>query len=499
LAWPANYVMEFQRDDGLTFKTGPIAVDPLRVLATGETITTPAVHLGYVRRDFDAAVQAMHTHIRRSVSPQRDPDHAYRIQYIIPEDQGPSLYHGSDFNEENLKKCIDVAAAVGIETFILDFGWAESAGKWFPSGLDPLRNYAHKKGLLFGLYSEIEGGRGEWNKTEAFIKNPKWFAGYILNIAIPEAAAWMESEWIGIAERLKVDLFRHDQNAVMRHEGTVSMQHGFPENDYWRHYEAFYAMTDRIRATYPNMVLQQAASGGCRLDLATIGHWDEHFASDRTFNPWIYQMASGMSVFLPPEILVSPHGMMGDQTGKYIEHPDLVTMLRGAYAMGNTPMIFNAMLPKSLEELKPEVQETFLHYANLYKTFIRPMLATCEVWHIAPVNAIGGVETGDWFAMEFTSPDKKQAWATVIRLSQTRGKSMNLSWHLPLQLRRPAAPDAYLLKPKGLNAEMNYHVTFDNTGKVETHSGAKLMAEGLLIRTPANPCSELLLFEEAKE
>jgi len=101
--------------------------------------------------------------------------------------------------------------------------------------------------------------------------------------------------------------------------------------------------------------------------------------------------------------------------------------------------------------------------------------------------------------MEFTSPDKKKGWATVIRLSQTRGKSMNLPWHLPLHLRRPAAPDSYLLKPKGLNADKNYRVTFDNTGNVETHSGAKLMAEGLLIRTPANPSSELLLFEEAKE
>jgi len=59
LAWPANYVMEFQRDEGLTFKSGPIAVNPLRVLSPGETITTPAVYLGYVRRNFDAAVQAM--------------------------------------------------------------------------------------------------------------------------------------------------------------------------------------------------------------------------------------------------------------------------------------------------------------------------------------------------------------------------------------------------------------------------------------------------------
>ena len=65
-------------------------------------------------------------------------------------------YHGSDFNEENLKKCIDVAAAVGLETFILDYGWAEIAGKWFPKaewfprGLDPLPTYARLSGARKG-------------------------------------------------------------------------------------------------------------------------------------------------------------------------------------------------------------------------------------------------------------------------------------------------------------------------------------------------------------
>ncbi len=61
--------MEFQKAGGLTFKIGPISTHVLRVVDPGETIATPAVHLAHVKGDFDATVQAMHNHIRRSVLP----------------------------------------------------------------------------------------------------------------------------------------------------------------------------------------------------------------------------------------------------------------------------------------------------------------------------------------------------------------------------------------------------------------------------------------------
>lgn len=56
LAWPVNYKMEFQNAQGLSFKIGPTAINALRVIAPGETITSPSVHLGCVRGDFDTAV-----------------------------------------------------------------------------------------------------------------------------------------------------------------------------------------------------------------------------------------------------------------------------------------------------------------------------------------------------------------------------------------------------------------------------------------------------------
>jgi alpha-galactosidase len=492
LAWPVNYVMEFQRERGLSFKIGPLAANALRVISPSETIATPAVHLAHTQGDFDATVQAMHDHVRRSVLPKRQPDRAHLVQYVFPEDWPLSVYHGDDFNETNLKKLIDVCAAVGVELFILDGStWFEGYGNWvpkakrFPNGLAPLREYAHRKGILFGVYAEVEGGRGDWTRAKVFHEHPDWFHSFpgslnashdkcFLNLSIPEAAGYMESELTRLIEGLKLDLYRHDQNLGGGRDGTATLRGGFIESDWWRHHEAFYAICDRIRAEHPDLILQQASGGGTRLELATLARWDENYTSDRAAYPYVYQMASGLSVYLPPETLVTPIGMAGNCRNQ----PDFVTQLRAVYALGQTPFIFDAMLPKSLDELTPENRDRCLHYANLYKTFVRPILPTCRVYHHAPVSATGGVESGGWFAMEFMSPDKEKGWATVVRLSG------NVS-------------DAYLLKPKGLADDQDYRVTFDNTGKTRTVSGAKLMTDGLRIQVPADPCSEVVLFHLA--
>ena len=164
--------------------------------------------------------------------------------------------------------------------------------------------------------------------------------------------------------------------------------------------------------------------------------------------------------------------------GNCKDQPDFVTQLRAVYTLGQTPFIFNGMLPKNVDELTADARKLCLHYSDLYKTFMRPILSTCRVYHHAPVNATGGVESGDWFAMQFMSPDRKKGWATAVRLSG------NVS-------------DAYLLKPKGLAGDKDYRVTFDNKGKTQTVSGAKLMTDGLRIQVPADPRSEMVLFHLA--
>lgn len=481
LSWPVNYTMEFLVEDGVSFRMGPRADAALRVIESDETLVTPAVHMAHTSGDFDQIVQMMHDHVRKSVLPARPADQAQRIQCLMPEDR-QSRYRGDAYTTENVKKTMQLASAVGMELFIVDGPtWAVGFGNWvpkktwFPDGLGPLRDYLHSKSMLFALYAEPEGGRGDWTATEAYKNHPKWFEGALINMAIPEAAAYVERQWRNIIEQQKLDLYRHDVNAVLQHQWLVYERNGFKENQYWRHYDKLHDLLTRFQADYPDVIFQQASGGGTRLDLATASVWDEHFSSDENKYPHVYRMGAGLSVFLPPEIIVTPNGMYGPH-----RQPDLITTLRGAYALGNTPQIFNqAMYAQEFNEFQPEERVLFLRYSNLFKQFIRPLLTTCKVYHHAPVSADGGVETGNWFAMEFTSPDKTRGWATIIRLSQQ-------------------VPATYQFKPRGLDKNKAYEVTFDNSGRHEIINGATLMQDGLEIMIDMKPASELILFEIRK-
>ncbi len=505
LAWPVNYSMEFDKADGLSFKVGPIATNTLRVLEPEETADTPAVHLGCVPDGFHAAVQAMHDHIRRSVRPPIKPENAYLSQIIAVEDQLPAAYRGKEYNEATAKKSIDVAAAAGIDIFILDGPyWVETLGDWmvsnqqrFPSGIAALSEYAHSKGLRFGLYAESEGARqpfsdidgttlGPITGCQTYKEHPEWFLKdhvtspdieprYSYNLAIPEAAEHMESQIAEMIQGYNLDLFRHDSNNF-HPDAHDSPRHGFLENQCWRHYDGFFRAFDNLRARFPKVIFQQACGGARRSEPGTVARFHENFTGDRAGMPYLYRTLSGFGVFLPPEILVTANGM--SLPGGL---PDVDTVLRGAYALGNTPMIFynSAILPKTVEEFRAGEIEGFQRYANLYKIYVRPMMPTFKVWHHAPVSATGGVETGDWFAMEFTSPDRCKGWAVVIRLDKD-------------------GDGAYLLKPKGLDQARDYRVTFDNTGETRAINGASFNENGIAIKPEPGWRSEMVFFESCQ-
>lgn len=161
LAWTTQWRMEFERNDsGVLYRVGPWAEKAaLRVIASGETVATPIVHLGHISGGLDTAVQAMHEHLRRFVLPTRSSARSHLIQYLVPADQGYYV----PFDEASALKCVDVAAAIGAEVFVLDYGWWDVNLDWvpsvsrFPRGLKPLVDYVRSKGMLFGLYVRSEG------------------------------------------------------------------------------------------------------------------------------------------------------------------------------------------------------------------------------------------------------------------------------------------------------------------------------------------------------
>lgn len=463
LAWPSLYSMEFSKTkDGLSFRIGPTAAGgALRVIAPDETVETPAVHLCHFAGDFDGVVQEMHEHVRRSVIVRNQAEHSYRVEYIANSDTGSCLYKGDDFNENNLRLCADVAAAIGAETFLIDGPfWAEAGGnhdylwekavpKLFPSGMRSFRDYVHEKGLLLGLYCRTEGRN-------------------MLTSGEPDTYQYIKK----IIDTHGIDLYRHDTSEDQWHAWVHSTKRdGFDECIIWRHHDTFYKACERIHKEYPVVTFQQAAAGGARSDLATVARYHESFQSDVTDDRYIYQAMAGFSVYLPPEVMQSAYFGMSSPIPK-----NRVTVMRSVFTLGNVPCFYWTLGPGKVSELKPEDLKMVRRYADLYKSFMRPLLPTCRVFHHAPINSTGNWDTGDWFAMEYTAPDRSRGWATIVRIGTT-------------------GSDTYVFKPRGLDRGKKYRVTFDSTGETVIRDGLDLARDGLPARLESVMSSELLLFE----
>ena len=485
LAWPANWRMEFDANSnrespqaGVTLKMGPLSKNALRVIAPGQAVQTPSVHLGYIEGDFDTAIQAMHEHIRLSVMlPPLAPERANRIELNIPGDNG---YHiGDEFNEQAWFGYIDLAAAIGAELVLVDTGWSDTTPQWnpsprrFPRGMAPVREYAHKKGLLFGLQTECEGGRPDFSTL--FKEHPDWEGPCnVLRLDKPEVEEFLFSLLDGFMNRYQPDLYRHEyipncpQIGHFAFEWAQQERDGFVENCYWRYYDAVYRIFDRINQKYPKLILQMCSNGGTREDLGMLAHFHETYTQEAG-PPHVLKCYSGKTLALPPEVLV-----IGLHTWPWRGHLD--TRLRMLFAL-STPQIVTGVAP-GVEDLTPQIRERYLHYANIYKNFIRPILPTCKVYHHDPVNSHGGVGSSPWFAMEFAAPDRSKAWALISRLEDSE-------------------TDMYLFRPRGLHPGKIYRVTFDNIGASAEVDGLRLMNNGLSIRLEkeTHRSSELLLFE----
>jgi alpha-galactosidase len=498
LAWSGNWDLDFsahsmpfgsaQAGPGgygpgkyadLWFKAGPWATIPQRVISAGESVSTPSIHMGPVQGDLDTAVQAMHEHVRRTVMPPRDPKRAYLVQYAVPGDQGYIAKFAGDLagmNEKNIYDQIDMAKELGAELFIVDAGWWDVYGDWnystsrFPHGLRPISDYVHKNGMLFGLYNEVTGGRGDWTHGNIYKQHPEWFVPpyALVDMTNPQAVEYLYQQIKKMVEDYKVDLFRLDYNPGFDYEMNQHTREGIPENDYWRYYENTYKLFERVKRDFPELILQQAAAGGGRNDLGFVSRFDEQYTTDGLDMPVVLQDLSGQTLGLPIEMFATAFGIPAHS----VNRGHLDTHLRVTFSLG-TPWL--APVAPTLKDMNPEIVSEYHYYADLYKRFIRPIMPTCRIFHHAPVNAEDGVEQNPWFAMEFDSPDRNRGWATFVKLYP--GK------------------DDYHFFPKGLDPAKTYKVTFDRLKSSITVSGLELLQKGVPVHLESVEDSELLLFE----
>jgi len=200
---------------------------------------------------------------------------------------------------------IDIAAACGCEYYCVDCGWY-SAGKWwnnvgewlpseerfprdeqFPEGLVSLLKYIRSKGMVPGLWLELEvmglacplaqDKPDEW----FFVRHGKRVkekSRYQLDFRNPEVRDFATGVIRRLVEEYGVGYIKMDYNieaGIGTDQNADSAGDGLLE-----HNRAYLAWLDGIFAAWPDLVIENCGSGGMRMDYAQLKRHSVQSTSD---------------------------------------------------------------------------------------------------------------------------------------------------------------------------------------------------------------------------
>jgi len=482
LAWSGNYFAEFAFRHGsiLSFRMGPLAPAPLRVILPGETVRSPEVHLGPVHGSLDKAVSLWHQHMRTSVIPTRPAGKEMSTMAArVVEEPGDWILRE-----------IDIAAEMGVEAFMVDAGWygdqfkewPEQRGDWYegawlPGGMKGLRGYIHAKKMLFGLWHEAEAVS---NHSRLHQDHPDWTlstsdgraCAETLDLSNPKAAAFFEATVERIVGEFQLDFYKLDYNVTVG-EGGQSFREGYYESEFWRHYEVVYRTYDRLRMAYPQVCLENCAGGGGRNDLGMLSRFHYACESDWSVMPYSIRCINAMTLFIPPESICYYHNHINAVGLQAHQLADADTHLR--VTLFALP-IFVGFGAQSSDRSTAFYQKT-RRYIDLNKSFCRSVMTNHPVvYHHTP--DIGLFSPAQWCVLEYGRRDLTRGYAGLFKLGD--------------------ANEEYLFRPQGLDLNREYEVTLDNRRQTFRSSGRELVLYGLPVRLDCALTSELILFEAIK-
>ena len=137
-----------------------------------EEFAMPIAFLGLYHGDFDEAGYRTQRFVE-AVLAKPAPEKGF--PYVSWDSWG----YERKVDDTTLRRNAELAAAAGVELFVVDLGWARMLGDWFadaskfPSGLRALSDYVHSLGMKFGLHFALAEADPQSPVLRA---NPDWTA-----------------------------------------------------------------------------------------------------------------------------------------------------------------------------------------------------------------------------------------------------------------------------------------------------------------------------------
>lgn len=283
-------------------------------LKPGDTFTTVPAAVGVGSRGFDEAMGELTQYRRRIRRPNED-NEALRI---IFNDYMNCLW--ADPTTEKELPLIDAAAEAGCEYYCIDAGWYSagfwwnSVGEWqesrerFPNGLREVTDYIRSKGMIPGVWLELEVMGIECKK--AFEVKEDWFfvrhgkkvydrSRYQLDYRNPEVTAYADSVIDRLVQTYGVGYIKMDYNiepGIGTEINADSVGDGM-----LGHERAYLAWLDKVFERYPDLVIENCSSGGLRIDYAMLSRYSIQSTSDQDDYRRYATIAANSPTGLAPE------------------------------------------------------------------------------------------------------------------------------------------------------------------------------------------------------
>lgn len=491
VAWSGNWVVRLEPvEGGCVVRAGLHDHGFFADVAPGDSIDSPRVVIAVGHSDIDSVAQQYH----RAGRTRWYPKNAVSRQLPVEWNHWWS-YEDQAIDEATFRKNIEAAQRLGVELCTLDAGWFgrpnahwhDVRGDWdtvnatrFPSGVEALSACAHARGLLFGLWCELEGlgreARLGHDHPEFTATRDGAVLGYIC-FGSPTVQEWAYRTLSRLAEACNCDWIKLDFN-VDPGAGCNRSDHGHgPGDGLYSHYMGYYRTLDRFRARHPDVVLENCSSGGLRNDLGIARHTHVSFLSDPDWPEHNLQVFWGATMMLAPEVCLhwGPSQWLTPHTHQSFDpHDPTLTTQELDFAI-RTAMLGAAGLSLRLPELPPRVAERIAFHVHLYKTCIRRFVRDGVLHRLTGQPRRDG--SGDrWCVFQYSLETE----------------------HLLVVFRLSGAEERRTVAPASLRPHARYELRNLDDGSVRLMSGSELMREGIDLDRLCEEDSSIILLSEQR-
>jgi alpha-galactosidase len=266
-----------------------------KILKPGETFTSAKAGVAFSSGEFESGIREL-TKYRRMI--RRENEDNEKLPVIFNDYMNCLM---GDPTTEVLKPLIDSAKDAGCEYFCIDCGWYDdgfwwdNVGEWlpstirFPNGIEEVINYIREKGMVPGLWLELEVMGVSCKKVKEV--SDDWFfqrngvpiidhCRYQLDFRNPEVRAFATETIRRLVEDYGVSYIKMDYN-IDAGAGTDYQSDSAGEG-LLMHGRAYQNWICDMFKRYPDLIIENCSSGGMRMEYSMLEMHSIQSVTDQT-------------------------------------------------------------------------------------------------------------------------------------------------------------------------------------------------------------------------